>query len=881
MKLTALRLHNVRRFGGCGVAIEGIGDGVNVLTAANEQGKSTCFEALHALFFLAHSGTGKAVQLLRPYSGGSPLIEADIVTPDGAFRLAKQFYAGRRAEVRDLATGRLVAQADEAEQFIAGLTRGGNAGPAGLLWVRQGLTGLEKRSNTEEESEKRVRESLLTSVQGEVEAMTGGTQMSRILDACEEELFRLVTATLRPKTGGRYAEAIAERDRLQHEATRLAADVAALHDALERRRAARRRLAELEAPEPAEARRVALAAAEAAHEAAQRRAEALKTLAAGLDLLQLQCANADAALADYDAAIAEAAQLQQRVTVARTARDAAIAARQALQRRVDAAQSEIERADSEEAGSRALLDRLDRALRAREAALRRAELDQRLQQAEAARAELESAEGALAGLVIPPAALAEMQQREVELARLRSARTASLPSLRLDYRDETAPRLLIGDTTLPDGEEQPFDTLRLDLPGIGALTLRANRDESADLALEKAEAAQAALFARHNVASLAASQARSVAAQAEASRRDLARQRLGDLAPEGLTALRGERDRLAAEASGPDAADTAALEGRDPAALTAALAAAGGHAQAARNILRELQPRLQQATEAQIAAEAALAAAEADLGGVAARLGPAEQQAARREQLAAECAQLAPQRAAAEAELARMREAAPDPRATEASLQRLRSVEQAVQQEKIELGQVLADLNGQIGTRADTAIEEAWQETKDALAAAEAAVARFETEVATLERLRAALTAARSAARDLYLKPVVSELLPMLRLLFDDVNIAFDETTLLPHRVRRNGQEEEVDRLSGGMREQLSVLTRLAFARLLARDGRAAPVILDDALVYSDDDRIEKMFDALHRQAVDQQIIVFSCRQRAFAQLGGNVLHMRDWSPSA
>jgi uncharacterized protein YhaN len=80
------------------------------------------------------------------------------------------------------------------------------------------------------------------------------------------------------------------------------------------------------------------------------------------------------------------------------------------------------------------------------------------------------------------------------------------------------------------------------------------------------------------------------------------------------------------------------------------------------------------------------------------------------------------------------------------------------------------------------------------------------------------------------------------------------------------------------MREQLSVLTRLAFARLLARDGRPAPVILDDALVYSDD-RIEKMFDALHRQSRDQQIIVFSCRQRAFQRLGGNVLQMTEWQP--
>ncbi len=71
----------------------------------------------------------------------------------------------------------------------------------------------------------------------------------------------------------------------------------------------------------------------------------------------------------------------------------------------------------------------------------------------------------------------------------------------------------------------------------------------------------------------------------------------------------------------------------------------------------------------------------------------------------------------------------------------------------------------------------------------------------------------------------------------------------------------------------------LAFARLLARDGRPAPVILDDALVYSDDERIEKMFDALHSQSRNQQIIVFSCKQRAFQKLGGNLLAMVDWEP--
>jgi hypothetical protein len=60
----------------------------------------------------------------------------------------------------------------------------------------------------------------------------------------------------------------------------------------------------------------------------------------------------------------------------------------------------------------------------------------------------------------------------------------------------------------------------------------------------------------------------------------------------------------------------------------------------------------------------------------------------------------------------------------------------------------------------------------------------------------------------------------------------------------------------------------------------SGPVILDDALVYSEDDRIEKMFDALHRQSRDQQIIVFSCRQRAFAKLGGRVPKMVSWTPA-
>lgn len=37
------------------------------------------------------------------------------------------------------------------------------------------------------------------------------------------------------------------------------------------------------------------------------------------------------------------------------------------------------------------------------------------------------------------------------------------------------------------------------------------------------------------------------------------------------------------------------------------------------------------------------------------------------------------------------------------------------------------------------------------------------------------------------------------------------------------------------------------------------------------------MFTALHREAADLQMLVFSCRQRAFHNLGGTVLQPRHW----
>ena len=70
MKLRAITLKDVRRFTDP-VRIDGIADGVNVLCAPNEFGKSTVFDALRALFFVPHGSRGKEINQLRPHAGGA------------------------------------------------------------------------------------------------------------------------------------------------------------------------------------------------------------------------------------------------------------------------------------------------------------------------------------------------------------------------------------------------------------------------------------------------------------------------------------------------------------------------------------------------------------------------------------------------------------------------------------------------------------------------------------------------------------------------------------------------------------------------------------------------------------------------------------------
>ena len=136
------------------------------------------------------------------------------------------------------------------------------------------------------------------------------------------------------------------------------------------------------------------------------------------------------------------------------------------------------------------------------------------------------------------------------------------------------------------------------------------------------------------------------------------------------------------------------------------------------------------------------------------------------------------------------------------------------------------------------------------------------------------LESAEGEAKNRYLAPVASRVEPYLKMLLPGSDLVLSEDLQIA-AIQRGGRREEFDVLSGGTREQLAVLTRLAFAELLTGQGRPATVILDDALVFSDDERIESMFDVLMRAGKIVQIIVLTCRKQLFTRLDAAPLEIR------
>lgn len=880
MKLRSLTLTNVRKFANQTATITGIGDGVTVVAQANEFGKSTFFDALHALFFLKYGTATREVRALQPRAGGAVRVSAQIELPSGVFTVQKSFLAQKRAQVLDDA-GRVIALDDEAEQWIARLMDTGLEGPAGLLWVRQGTTALEPAGSSATDKSKLLdaRRDLLSSVAGEIDMVTGGRRMDRVIEAATAALARLATKTGRPVAKGPWSEAELELEEYTARHAELSQTCKALSTALAERRQVVARLEVLEAPDMRAGLEAALAKATQAHDTARAHAD---KLAQAADLVKLKQLERDAAQATLDGLIAAAAGFEK-------TRDHANEANEAL----GLAQQNAAEAEGLTLAAQAVLSEagqaLDRALAARDRAQKGAllanaqdrhrQLAEQLAQVEVKRTQAEQARAALTALRVTPQALRQIESAQAALERAQVEARSGGVQMRLSYAG--AARITSEAGVLEAGVHGVAHAQSFDLPGIGRMMLDPG-DAAADLAaVAQAQSRLEDALAVVGVADLPA-------ARVHAARRDEAQTALvllenilETLAPDGIEAMQaGAATALAGvnalkeQEGAPEADDIG-----EPAALEPLQEAQ----QAARATYERSRDGRDYARAALARAQAGQDAAQREQASAATAYGDPESFAVRHTQAArAFSAAEVAQKDAQEAH-ERLQTVAPDLATAQADLGRARSALQNIDEELVQLRTRHTDLSATIRTRAEDGVEEKRDEAEGRMQAASARASRLAHEVKGLTLLLETLRAKRGAAQEAYFGPIQQELAPLLALLHEGAALSFDPASMLPQGLARDGMAEPVEMLSGGTQEQIAILTRLAFARLFAKQGKPMPIILDDALVYSDDTRITSMFTALHRVAADQQVIVFSCRQMAFAGLGGTrpVIEVAEGAQSA
>ncbi|WP_203565964.1 AAA family ATPase [Aurantimonas aggregata] len=852
--------------------------GLNVIVGDNEAGKSTLLTALRAAFFQRHRATGEAVKALAPYQRQArPEIHVDFKLADTVYSLRKAFLQRPEAELT-WPGGSLTGDAVEerlAELFrFAHPGRGeskldSHQGAFGLLWVEQG------RSNTGGLDIGVGKDAVTASLEGEVGQILGGERGRAMIGAAKTLHDRFFTDTGRVAQASpvRQAEQLLEELRAD-----LAVKAAARTDFEEKLQRLDGRRATLRSYERDEA----LAKAEAALEAAEERARQTVGLEGAMREatrdLQHSLARRDGVaerLKQRDQLAASAAAAQQASEVAAAALLETRAAREGEQAAIAAAEAEAAAAriaaETAEAADDALRASLERARMATEAEA----MGRRLRDAGEIETRLAALQAESAGPAIDAAAIKALEaaERKCRDATIRLSVTAPVlvfaPSGDRTVRDATGAVIAAGTPHRVTGHE------RFDLDGFGSLTVEPGGD-AATLRREcdAAEAALAALLDRLGVVSIEESRARAGAAENRRIETATLKAQAAALLPEGRAAAEAALADLSAMLA---ALPAPAPDGPSPSPADQATARAARNA--ARTRLETATATLERMRRAASDGLATIARAEADEAHRRAeadrlRRDVAEAEAVRpRTALAEDLAAAELDRAAKAAVLERRQRdlAAADPATVQLTLEARRKALAEIRRTVAALKEETLRLEGELEATGATALGEDVARLEGEIGAVESRLARLRIEAAAAAMLHATLIAARREAREHWLGPIKTQVTPYLKLIHPGAAIELDDSTLEIRSLHRAGVEEDFKRLSAGAREQVAVVTRLALAQVLKKGGHPTAVILDDALVNTDEKRLERMHLVLRLASETLQIIVLTCRERDFRDLGAPI----------
>ena len=861
MHLEAIRLREVGTFReGC--ALEGIAPGLNLFVGPNELGKSTLFGALRLLFEEAYTANNKIVRRLQPNGGGAPYVECDFVADGRSWRLSKQFLAGRLAVLRER-DGRTIYRGGDVEPALTDLLDAalGTKSNMDLLWVAQ------RQSFEPPKPDGAVRQTLDSLTRSEAEAAVGGGELAAVHARIRDQLFALVTERNRkPKAGGAYMRALEHRDALRERCQ-------AAQDKCEASRQNRTKLIEIEQliNQLEEAARAGIAASRVAElraelEQAGRAKARLELSQERVERLEGELKDARAQLGRLDGNIAVAAELAERLEDV-SGRLATLSDERA------AAERTVSDAEQHYADLQRRREVLNNEKVAAERHARRRDLEGQLKQGrDRLREARKVAQGVrdlardIDAIAIDKSTFDRLSKLRDEIAAVEAQIEVTAGRVRLAYMPGAAGCFQVDGEPLEDDTELVVDhPIRIVVPDLGEIVVTPGGDGS-DLA--ESCAGKRMKFA-DVLCECGATSYDEVQALWECKRELVGRHAshkalLDNIAPDGLDpleeAIQGLEAQVAELGDGPAPDEGLAERIAETADELELSARRLQEARETFGILRESQVR--QITERDgISARREAVHRELPPDGEARR--------AQRDELVQKIELAGAKRNAAVRDLDAWREAAPEPERLAALTQELEDCECKMRTDNTRLSQLREErraLESVLQRDLEDGVEADAQTLHAQAEAAQSALDRIETDVAALTLLDHELSAERDDLNRRIAGPVAERVNALVAEVLPQASVEID-SGLEVSRITRVTAAEAIDQLSDGTREQVSVLARLAFAGILAESGHAVPLVLDDALVFSDDERLVKMFALLGVAANHHQVIIMTCHGRSFAPL--------------
>ncbi|GAA1797240.1 MULTISPECIES: AAA family ATPase [Brevibacterium] len=224
----------------------------------------------------------------------------------------------------------------------------------------------------------------------------------------------------------------------------------------------------------------------------------------------------------------------------------------------------------------------------------------------------------------------------------------------------------------------------------------------------------------------------------------------------------------------------------------------------------------------------------------------------------------------AEAALGKARAAyeAADPETLEARRDNARKVVADNEAQQTADRQEVDQLTALIDDRLSEGIFEKVGAARETLETAEARLARVERSAQAIALLRSTVYAHKAEAQRKYVAPFKEQIERLGRMVFGPTfAVEVSEDLEIASRTL-DGTTVPFDSLSGGTKEQLSLIGRLAVAALVDPQT-GAPVILDDAFGFADPKRLAALNVILGRIGETAQVVLLTCQPDRFARVGG------------